>query len=62
MFFCLVDAAARKEPKSLEESEKEAILLALEAAGGNKSKVARTLEIIRKTLHKKLEKYGAKIS
>jgi two-component system response regulator HydG len=58
----LTDGSARKEARSLEEIEKEAILSALEAAGGNKSKAARTLGITRKTVHKKLEKYGAKIS
>jgi len=47
-----------KEPRSLEEAEKEAVLAALQAAGGNKSKTARLLGITRKTLHKKLKKYG----
>ena len=48
----------RKEPQSLEEAEKEAVLAALKAAGGNKSETARVLGITRKTLHKKLQKYG----
>jgi two-component system response regulator HydG len=56
----VAEGSARKEPRSLQEIEKEAILSALEAAGGNKSKAARTLRITRKTLHKKLERYGAK--
>lgn len=46
------------EPQSLEDIEKEAVLAALEAAGGNKSEAARKLRITRKTLHKKLQKYG----
>jgi two-component system response regulator HydG len=49
-----------KEPQSLEEAEKEAVLTALKAAGGNKSETARVLGITRKTLHKKLQKYGVK--
>lgn len=46
------------ETRPLEEIEKEAILAALEAAGGNKSEAARRLGINRKTLHKKLKLYG----
>ncbi len=42
----------------LEEIEKASILQTLEAAGGNKSEAARRLGITRKTLHKKLKKYG----
>ncbi len=42
----------------LEQVEKETILKTLEAAGGNKSETARRLGITRKTLHKKLKKYG----
>ena len=42
----------------LEEIEKVSILQTLEAAGGNKSEAARRLGITRKTLHKKLKKYG----
>ena len=48
----------REQPQSLEEAEKEAVLTALKAAGGNKSETARVLGITRKTLHKKLQKYG----
>jgi two-component system response regulator HydG len=42
----------------LEEVEKVTILKTLEATGGNKSEAARRLGITRKTLHKKLKKYG----
>ncbi len=44
--------------QSLEEIEKKAILAALEASGGNKSETARRLGINRRTLYKKLEKFG----
>jgi two-component system response regulator HydG len=43
---------------SLEAVEKNAVLRMLEAANGNKSEAARRLGITRKTLHKKLKKYG----
>ena len=43
---------------SLEQVEKDAVLRTLEAANGNKSEAARRLGITRKTLHKKLKKYG----
>jgi len=43
----------------LEEVEKASILKTLEAAGGNKSEASRRLGITRRTLHKKLKKYGA---
>jgi two-component system response regulator HydG len=46
------------EGRALEDIEKDAILETLEAAGGNKSEAARRLGITRKTLHKKLKKYG----
>jgi two-component system response regulator HydG len=42
----------------LEEVEKVTILNTLESAGGNKSEAARRLGITRRTLHKKLKKYG----
>jgi two-component system, NtrC family, response regulator HydG len=42
----------------LEEVEKASILRTLESAGGNKSETARRLGITRRTLHKKLKKYG----
>lgn len=43
---------------SLEDIEKKAIMVALDAAGWNKSEAARQLGINRKTLHKKLKSYG----
>jgi len=42
----------------LEEVEKATILKTLESTMGNKSEAARRLGITRKTLHKKLKKYG----
>ena len=42
----------------LEEVERSAVLQTLEACGGNKSETSRRLGITRKTLHKKLKKYG----
>ena len=42
----------------LGEIEKASILQTLEATGGNKSEAARRLGITRKTLHKKLKRYG----
>jgi two-component system response regulator HydG len=45
---------------TLEEMERQAIMAALEAAGGNKSEAARRLGITRKTLHVKLRKYEAR--
>ncbi|MBN1277128.1 MAG: sigma-54-dependent Fis family transcriptional regulator [Deltaproteobacteria bacterium] len=42
----------------LEQVEKETILRTLELAASNKSEAARRLGITRKTLHKKLKKYG----
>ena len=43
----------------LQQIEKTTILRTLESTGGNKSEAARRLGITRKTLHKKLKKYGA---
>jgi two-component system response regulator HydG len=49
---------SHETPRPLEEVEKETVLKTLESAGGNKSETARRLGITRKTLHKKLKKYG----
>lgn len=43
---------------SLEEVEKRTVLATLESCQGNKSETARRLGITRRTLHKKLKKYG----
>ena len=41
------------------EVERRRILRVLEATGGNKSTAARVLGIERKTLYRKLERYGS---
>ncbi|OHD55233.1 MAG: transcriptional regulator [Spirochaetes bacterium GWF1_51_8] len=46
----------------LSEIERRAILVTLESADGNKSLAARILKIGRKTLLRKLEEYGMKVS
>jgi two-component system response regulator HydG len=51
-------AAVPNGTRSLEEIEKEAILVTLEATKGNKSETARRLGITRKTLHNKIKSYG----
>jgi two-component system, NtrC family, response regulator HydG len=43
----------------LDEVEKRSILEAIKSCGGNKSEAARRLGITRKTLRKKLDKYGS---
>ena len=50
------DAIGKDLP--LEEVERATILNTLESTKGNKSEAARRLGITRKTLHKKLKKYG----
>ncbi len=45
-------------PATLEEAERQVILKTLEEAGGNKSEAARRLNITRKTLLSKLQRYG----
>jgi two-component system response regulator HydG len=54
----ILSPSAVADPRPLEEVEKEAILAALAAVGGNKSEAARRLGITRKTLHQKLKRYG----
>ncbi len=44
-------------PATMEEIEKQAIELALDYAGGDKSRASRLLNIGRKTLYRKLEQY-----
>jgi transcriptional regulator with PAS, ATPase and Fis domain len=43
---------------SLEQSERSAVLKALEVAGGNRSRAARALGISRQTLYTKMSKFG----
>jgi two-component system, NtrC family, response regulator HydG len=50
--------AEKDNHMSLDQVEKGAILQTLESVAGNKSEAARRLGITRKTLHKKLKKYG----
>ena len=52
-------AAAQPAGRSLEELEKRYIVQLLEQCDGNQSRVARILGINRRTLHRKLQKYGA---
>ena len=44
--------------RSLRELEREGIVAALAATGGNKAQAAAILEIDRSTLYKKLKEYG----
>ena len=53
-----LDDEEEKVTMSLDELERAAILKTLEFTKGNKSEAARRLGITRKTLHKKLKKYG----
>ncbi len=55
-------ASARESPRAFKEEvadlERERILAALEACGGNQSRAARSLGISRATLVRRLERYG----
>jgi DNA-binding NtrC family response regulator len=51
------EAATRIRP-TLHETERDALVRALEETGGNRSAAARRLEISRQTLYTKLAKYG----
>jgi DNA-binding NtrC family response regulator len=46
------------EGGTLEEMEKQAIVLALKAVGGNRTRAAEQLGISRRTLHRKILEYG----
>jgi two-component system response regulator HydG len=52
------DEATETGTSPLEDVERETILKTLASADGNKSEAARRLQITRRTLHKKLKKYG----
>ena len=55
----LVTSEDPSELVPLEEVERRYILRVLEALGGNKTLAARTLRLDRKTLYRKLERWGA---
>ncbi len=55
----LVTSEDPSELVPLEEVERRYILRVLEALGGNKTLAARTLGLDRKTLYRKLERWGA---
>ena len=46
------------EARSLRDLERDGIVAALAATGGNKARAAAILEIDRSTLYKKLKDYG----
>jgi DNA-binding NtrC family response regulator len=50
--------AAETHAAGLEDSERQMIVKALEASGGNKSLAARQLKITRRVLYTKLRKHG----
>jgi len=51
----------KKLQEVLAESEKNAIILALRATGGNKTKAAKILDIGRTSLYEKIEKYKIQV-
>jgi len=55
-------ALPEREPRTLAEVEKRHILRVLEEVGGNHAKAAEILGIDRRTLYRKLQKYGVPLS
>lgn len=56
-----VSIIPKKLKDILEESEKNAIIFALRASGGNKTKAAKILDIGRTSLYEKMEKYKIQV-
>jgi DNA-binding NtrC family response regulator/predicted negative regulator of RcsB-dependent stress response len=54
----LRESSGNGKSARLEETEREAVMRALEEAGGNRSRAARALGISRQTLYTKMSKYG----
>ncbi len=52
------EAEAVVSPPALHDTEREALIVALREAGGNRSAAARALRISRQTLYTKIAKYG----
>ena len=52
------DTAKIKNPQTLEDAEKEHVLEALRLSGGNRTRAAERLGLQRRTLYKKLERWG----
>jgi two-component system response regulator HydG len=55
----IVDSEDPTELLPMEEVERRYILRVLEAVGGNKTQAAQVLGFDRKTLYRKLERYGS---
>ncbi|HEY3357605.1 MAG TPA: sigma-54 dependent transcriptional regulator [Polyangia bacterium] len=55
----LADSGAPPELVPMEEVERRYVLRVLDAVGGNKTLAAQILKVDRKTLYRKLERYGA---
>jgi len=53
-----VDSTRRRGVRTLAEAERDAIVTALDAAGGNRTQAAKLLAIGRNTLLRKLKEYG----
>jgi DNA-binding NtrC family response regulator len=58
--FCSVEVSSMDEAQTLEEMEKFHILKMLDRSNWNIAKTARSLDIDRTTLHKKINKFGLK--